>query len=745
MQGRDTSPGAKETSKTVLRKFPRKSDDKTGNIMRTEDNEILLEYLKQQSGPVERTTAMVESGLIEPTHFNNAVSYLESKGELVVINRKRIALPKTAGYVKAVIVRQNRYFLFAHPLEDEMDDIFIHATTSKNAMPGDTVMIKNIRDSEKGPSGEVDKVLEKGSRIITGTIERERGKKGQAYIIPDSGFAYHLRIIQGGELKSKDGDKVKAAVAYHPKEKRIYARVIHIYGRANSAKVCSDAIIDAAGIPTKFAVSVKHEAALTAAEPITEAEIAKRLDLRNEPIFTIDGADAKDLDDAISVKKTEKGWELGVHIADVSHYIREGTQLDQAAMDRGTSVYFSDRVIPMLPTEISNGCCSLNAGVKKLTFSALMTLDEKAELVDYRFEKTVIESKVRGVYSEVNAILDGSADEAIKEKYAPVMEGIFASQELAELLKAKSRQRGELEIETDELRFVLDDRGVCVDVALRERGLAEEMIEQFMITANRAAALYAKSAMIPFVYRVHEAPEAERLESLSELAAACGFSVRRLKEGVHQTDLSELINKAKETKYGRLISTQVLRTMAKARYDDKPLGHFGLSLQDYCHFTSPIRRYPDTSIHRILTDLISGIPIDEIQKHYEAFAKESARISSDRELRAMRAERDAEKCYAAEYMTSHIGEEYDGIVSGITNKGLFISIPSGIEGFVSLVDDAHAFFEYDGIARTTDRRNGTSYSIGDAVRVKAQSASVPLGEIDFSLVPVRAEETDEQK
>ena len=700
--------------------------------MRYEDNELILELLRQQSEPAERTQIMLLSGL-EPERFNNAVSYLDSKGELVLIRRKWIALPETAGYLKATVVRVNRSFLFAKTEKEGMSDIFVHFNASKGAMPGDLVMLKNVMDSDKGPSAEIDKIIEKGTRIITGVIEREKGRKGQAYIMPDNGFAYHLRIVPGGELKSKNGDKVKAAVIYDPVEKRIEARVIHIYGRADSAKICADAIIDGAGIPVKFSVPVKHEAARRAAEPITDEEIAKRLDLRDEAIFTIDGADAKDLDDAISVKKTSAGWELGVHIADVSHYVTKGSMLDEAAMDRGTSVYFADRVIPMLPVEISNGCCSLNAGVNKLTFSAIMTLDSKAELVDYRFEKSVINSRVRGVYSEVNTIIDGTADEETLEKYAPVLQTIRDGQELAVILKAKAKQRGELEIETSELRFVLDERGVCVGVAERERGEAEELIEQFMIMANRAAALYAKSALIPFVYRVHEAPEADRLDSLAELAAACGFQTRRLKQGVHQTDLSELIEKAKGTKYARLISTQVLRTMAKARYSPEPLGHFGLSLEDYCHFTSPIRRYPDTSIHRILTDLVSGVPIDRIQERYSEFARESAKISSDRELRAMRAERDAEKCYAAEYMTSHIGEIHPGIVSGVTSKGLFVALETGIEGFVSLVDDEHAFFEFDGTASTTDRRTGKSYSVGDSVVIKVISASVPTGTIDFEL------------
>lgn len=676
---------------------------------------------------------LIESGILETEHFNRAVSLLESEGEIIIIKRKKIALPYQAGYLRAVIVRHNKSFLFAEPESKEIDDIYIHAADSKGAMPGDTVMLKNISMTGRGPSAAVDKILVKGSRIITGVVEREKGRAGKAYVMPDNNFAYRVRIVKGGELKSKNGDKVKAAISYDQKERLIKARVIHIYGCADSAKICSDAIIDANGIPSKFSVPVKHEAALKAAEPITDEEIAKRLDLRDEPIFTIDGADAKDLDDAISVKKLEKGWELGVHIADVSHYVTAGSKLDESAMDRGTSVYFADRVIPMLPVEISNGCCSLNAGTKKLTFSAILTLDEKAELVDYRFEKSVIDSKVRGVYSEVNAILDGTADDELKEKYKAVYDEIFTAKELADILKAKAKQRGELEIESSELRFVLDENGVCTGVSERERGEAEELIEQFMISANRAAALYAKSAGIPFVYRVHEAPEEDRLETLAELAAACGFQTRRLKSGVHQTDLAELISKAKETKYSRLISTQVLRTMSKARYSSQPLGHFGLSLADYCHFTSPIRRYPDTSIHRILTDLVSGVPVDEIERKYSDFARESAKLSSDRELRAVRAEREAEKCYAAEYMASHIGEIHDGIISGVTPKGIFVCIENGIEGFVDLTAIDGAFFEFNGTTSTYDRRSGVSYSIGDEVKIKVTAASVPSGTVDFEL------------
>ena len=703
--------------------------------MNTEDNKTIIDILNEKNEALDRKELWLMSGM-DTEDFNNAVSYLESKGDIIIIKNgkeKKISLPKNEGYLRATIVRHSGSFCFAHPEYESIADVFIPGASDKGAMPGDTVILRNITMEPKGPAGEVYKIIEKGSRIITGIyLKSPYGKDGM--IQPDTGFAHSLPIVKGGSLKAKNGDKVKAAVAFDKKTKKINARVIKIYGAADSAKICADAIIDANGIPTKFTVAVKHEAAMAAAMPITDDEIAKRLDLRDEPIFTIDGEDAKDLDDAISVKKLDNGWELGVHIADVSHYVREGTLLDDSAMDRGTSVYFADRVIPMLPVEISNGCCSLNANTKKLTFSAIMTLDEKAELIDYRFEKSVIVSKVRGVYSEVNKIIDGTADESLKGKYSEVYDEIFAAQELAEILKSKAKQRGELEIESTELRFVLDENGVCIDVSERDRGNAEELIEQFMIMANRAAALYAKSAGIPFVYRVHEAPDPDKLEALAELAAVCGFNGRRLKEGVHQTDLAALINKAKETPYSRLISTQVLRSMAKARYDHRPLGHFGLSLEDYCHFTSPIRRYPDTSIHRILTDLVSGIPVDIISSKYDEFAKKSSKMSSERELRAMRAERESEKFYAAEYMTKHIGEIHQGVVSGITNKGLFVAIENGIEGFVSLIDDDRAYFEYNGTTTTKDRKSGVSYSIGDIVTIEVKAAEIALGTVDFSLL-----------
>lgn len=698
--------------------------------MKLKTKDIVITTLQRENREISRDELFKLSNISDKASYNLAISELQEDGDIILIKNKNVVLSEAMGYVKATILRSSRYFSFARPA-DGSPDIFIPCEKMKDAIPGDVVLLQDIRQEEKGLSGGVFRIVKKGDRLITGMVERYKSKLS---VIADGGFGYSIPIVRGGELRSRDGDKVRAALMYDQHERKLYCRVLSIYGKANSAKICADAIIDRYGIPSEFSKGLRAEAKRVSEEPITAEEIAKRRDLRDEAILTIDSADAKDLDDAISVKKTENGWTLGVHIADVSHYIREGSELDKEAFERGTSVYFADRVIPMLPEELSNGCCSLNSGTDKLTFSAIMNIDQKGNLCDFEFCKSIINSKVRGVYSEVNEILAGTADDELIKKYSPVEQTLKDGEELFAVLKQNAKERGELEIETTELKFVLNEAGVCIDVSTRTRGKSEEMIEQFMIMANQAAGKLAKEKNIPFVYRIHAKPEAERIAALADLAQACGFRVNKIKPGLTQRDLAELLSAAKGTRYEKLMSMQVLRTMAKAQYDDKPIGHFGLSLADYCHFTSPIRRYPDTSIHRILSALVGGMSIEEIKRKYEDFAEESAKQSSEREVRAVNGERDTEKCYAAEYMTAHIGECYDGVVEGVTAKGIFVSIPCGIEGFVNLSRLENAFFEYNGTTTTIDKRSGISYSIGDSVRIKVTAATVALGIIDYELV-----------
>ena len=552
--------------------------------MKLKTKDIVLTTLQKENREISRDELFKLSGISNKASYNLAISELQEDGDIILIKNKDVVLSEAMGYVKATILRSSRYFSFARPA-DGSPDIFIPCEKMKDAIPGDVVLLQDIRQEEKGPSAGIFRIVKKGDRLITGMVERYKSKLS---VIADGGFGYSIPIVRGGELRSRDGDKVRAALMYDQHERKLYCRVLSIYGKANSAKICADAIIDRYGIPSESSKGLRAEAKRVSEEPITAEEIAKRRDLRDEAILTIDSADAKDLDDAISVKKTENGWILGVHIADVSHYIREGSELDKEAFERGTSVYFADRVIPMLPEELSNGCCSLNSGTDKLTFSAIMNIDQKGNLCDFEFCKSIINSKVRGVYSEVNEILAGTADDELIKKYSPVAQTLKDGEELYAVLKQNAKERGELEIETTELKFVLNEAGVCIDVSTRTRGKSEEMIEQFMIMANQAAGKLAKEKNIPFVYRIHAKPEAERIATLSDLAQACGFRVNKIKPGLTQRDLAELLSAAKGTRYEKLMSMQVLRTMAKAQYDDKPIGHFGLSLADYCHFTSPI-------------------------------------------------------------------------------------------------------------------------------------------------------------
>ena len=687
----------------------------------------LLQAVDENREAVEPDVILKKIKTKDKRAFSHALNELSQEGKVVRTKKGKILSVKASGMIPAKIVSQSKSFSFARPL-DNGQDIYIPQSKMHGALLGDLVFLYHVQDSGKGPEWAVERLIQKGNRLFTGTVLRQRK---ECKLIPDSAFRFHIDIERGGTLGARDGDKVQAIVSKSSRRRELVARVIKIYGKADSAKVCADAIIDANGIARTFSSEVKDEAKRLAKRKISKKEIEKRLDLRKETVFTIDGADAKDLDDAISVKKIKDGWKLGVHIADVSHYVKEGSKLDTEAQRRGTSVYFADRVIPMLPKELSNGLCSLNAGEDKLTFSAIMRLDEAGDLQSYEFHKSVIRSKVRGVYSEVNEILSGKANKKLKEKYKPVLNSIKAAQKLAKLLADKEKQRGMVSLESGESRFVLDENGVCVDVFPRRQGESEKIVEQFMIQANVAAAMLARKADIPFVYRVHEPPERERLNTLSQLAGALGFANKNIREGVRPKDLSRLMEEAKDTPYSHMMSNQILRTMSKARYDHHPLGHFGLGLSDYCHFTSPIRRYPDTAIHRVLSALTEGRTVSAIQRKYTEFTAHAASNSSKCELRAMTAERDAEKCYMAEYMTAHLGEVYKGVISGVTARGFFVELKNTVEGFVGLEHFPQCCFQFDGLTKHTDLYTGDTLQIGDKIKVEAVAADVATGRIDF--------------
>lgn len=673
---------------------------------------------------------------IKPEHkkdFFFAFEALKTDGSIVVTKKKRVKLPdseKQKETAEGAVISLSHGFAFVRT--DEGLDVFIHEDRLNGAFLGDRVVISHMKKDAKGLSGNIESVTERASRMLTGTIHvLEDG----VMFSPDGAIRFEVAVSRKSAVLAGDGDKVQVKLRRKLHSRDFEAEIVKRYGRAGSAKVCSDAILDEYGIVTEFSQKALAEAEHAASQKITPEDLKGRLDLRDVSICTIDSESAKDLDDAISVsKKRSGGFRLGVHIADVSHYVKPDGDLDLEARSRGTSVYFADRVVPMLPKVLSNGVCSLNAGEDKLTFSALIDLDADGNIESYRFCKSVIRSKVRGVYSEVNEIFAKTASPELRKKYHPVIRSLNAAKELADLINKHFTENGSVDLDTTESVFTLNEEGVCVDVCPRTSGVSEQLIEALMITANRAAAMLAKKTGIPFVYRVHELPNPERIKTLIQLVDAAGLDSKPLKHRdgtVSSLDFADILEQARETPAQKVISHQLLRTMAKARYDVKPLGHFGLALEDYCHFTSPIRRYPDTAIHRILSAMLKSKKKDSLQQKYEAFAAEAAKMSSDAEVRAMSAERSAEDCYMAEYMLQHIGEVYNGVVSGVTQRGIFIELENSVEGFVPIGSIPDSEYRFDGALSQVDAHTGSRITIGTPMRVKAVSADVATGKIDF--------------
>ena len=681
---------------------------------------------ERKGASFDRLAAVLRVKRGERARFLLTLAKMERDGEISKDKKGRYSEPASDS-IHARMVSLQRGYGFARP-EKGGDDIFIPGRDLNEALPGDTILVKLQQGDSRGPQGSVVQILEKGGRMFTGRLAD--GADTGLQVIPDAFIRYNLPVGGQKEIIAKTGDKVRFEAEYN-RLGELSARVLFSYGSADSARVCADAIIDAAGIPNEFPDRVRDDARELAAAGITDRELSGREDLRGWTVFTIDGSDAKDLDDAISLDEVGGGWLLGVHIADVSHYVRENGSLDAEARRRGTSAYFADRVIPMLPEELSNGICSLNAGEDKLALSVILTLDKNGAITGTKIRKTIIRSCLRGVYGEVNSLFDGSAGEEVKRKYAAVRPALDSMRRLAAKLRDGAAKRGTMDLISSEPVFTLDDQGHPVDIRRRFAGESEGMIEQFMIAANVAVAAYAKKSGIPFVYRIHEQPDPKKLGVLSETAQRLGFQSVKLET---QLDLRSLMEEARETKYARLVSDRLLRSMAKARYSEKPVGHYGLSLSDYCHFTSPIRRYPDLSIHRILTSALAGVSKEEIKRRYSEFVTESSDLSSQYELRAMTAERECESCYMAEYMWHHIGEAFDGVISSISPFGLFVELPNSVEGLVRMGELPESGLEYDEVASLTDRRGRPVYTVGDAVRVRVIAADVSAGQIDFEPV-----------
>ena len=695
----------------------------------------ILNFLRgQKKGAGAKETAKkLGISKVKQTEFLQALDNLVTR-HAVQNQNGRFFFRDTAGLVRAEIVKVTGTFGFARPENEENrgeKDIFLPGRFLAGAMPGDKVLIKTKRGSGALVEGEVTSLLEARSQSFSGTVVQEGDG---LFVLPDTYVKFPIRLEKKSALTLKPGDKILATLSERgERHTALRAKLVEYFGDADKAAVCCRSILAAGGISTVFPQDALEQAAAVAGGTgIHSKEIAVREDWRDMLICTIDGADSKDLDDAISLKKTEAGWELGVHIADVSYYVTHNSPLDLEAYRRGTSVYYADSVVPMLPPELSNGICSLNPDEDRLAFSAILQLDEDAALVDYRFAKTIIRSRVKGVYSEVNALLENTASDALRQKYAGLEELFRTMQLVAEKMTQSRFARGGMDLESPETKVILDTNGVCIDVQPRTRGISERIIEEFMLTANQAAALAAQKAELPFLYRVHDAPAPDRIQALYQVLDALG--IKHKKPGTVSTgDMAAVLEQVKNTKYATVVNNLSLRAMAKAKYSPANTGHFGLVLKHYAHFTSPIRRYPDLVIHRILSGLVTGMKKENITKRFESFVQTAALATTEREIAAMTAERACTDCYKAEYMSRFVGQEFDGVISSVTAFGIYVQLPNTIEGLVRLVDFPVGVWGFDNLLSFTDSLTGNKLRLGDAVRVRIAGTQVSAGQVDMLL------------
>mgnify|MGYP001155293419 FL=1 len=623
-------------------------------------------------------------------------------------------------------------------LEGQEEEIYISKENSYNALNGDTVAIKIIseKEADKKAEGKIVKIVRHEKDTVVGTFQKNRNF---GFVVPDDkNFGTDIFISKSHWGKARNNHKVLVKIIKYPeKGKNAEGEIIEVLGGVNEAGVDMLSLIRQYELPYKFPEEVVSEAKAFG-NKINEKNLEGRRDLRQDIIFTIDGEDAKDLDDAIHVEKLTNGnYRLDVHIADVSNYVREKTELDKEAYLRGTSIYMLGRVIPMLPRELSNGICSLNAGEDRFTLSCSMEITPKAKVVSSDIYKAVIRVTERMSYTDVQKILDRS-DEKILKRYEKYISHFDLMAELANILKDKRRENGYLNLDIPESKIILDENGVAIDVKKYETYFANEIIEQFMLIANETVAEKFYWLQAPFIYRNHEAPDVDKVKELNKSLYNFGYKIKISKEEIiYPNEFAKILDEVKGKEEEKVVSNIILRTLRVAKYEAENKGHFGIASKYYCHFTSPIRRYPDLFIHRIISKYLETnyMVNDFWVKKYEKRAEKKAENCSERERVATKVEREAEDIKKAEFMESKIGEEYEGIVSSVTQFGMFVELPNTVEGLIRFEDLGNEYFIYDeNRKRLIGEKTNTTYQIGDKVKIKVKSASKLLRQIDFEIV-----------
>ena len=701
-----------------------------------ERKERILAYMESEGYvPIKRRDmrAMLSVPQEDREKFENLINELIAEGRVFETKKGKLASPKDLQMATGTFIGHARGFGFVTP-DAGGEDIFIPASETMGAMQKDRVLYKVLHKAEKGKKadGVIVRILERGQQRIVGTFEA--GSKGYGFVVADDKkIAKDIFISRENTKGAVTGHKVVVEITDYGEDRRNpEGKVIEILGHINDPRVDILSVIRRYELAVEFPEEVYAEIEHLGTE-VAEADKKGREDLRDLLTITIDGADAKDLDDAVSLKRLGNGnFELGVHIADVSHYVRENTALDKEAYARGTSVYLVDRVIPMLPHKLSNGICSLNPHVDRLALSCLMEVNGRGEVVSHRILESVINSDYRMTYTAVREILEDGTP-ALLEQYAEILPMLEDMEELRQILGEKRRKRGSVNFDLPESKIILDENGKPIDIKPYEKSIATNMIEEFMLVCNETIAENSFWQEMPFMYRSHQEPDEDKLEKMEQFLRGFGYYLRKKDGEIHPRELQKVLQKAEETDEERIITRMVLRSMMQARYTAENGGHFGLAAKYYCHFTSPIRRYPDLEIHRMIKKMLHGELDEKASVYYRRKMPDWAKHCSKQERVAEDAERDTDALKKVEFMEDKVGQIYEGIISGVTNWGIYVELPNTIEGMVALSQMDDDYYEFDEKKMLVfGKRTKKSYRLGDKVVVSVAKVDRMMGTIDFA-------------
>lgn len=708
--------------------------------------QALLSFMREQAYKpmdIQELAQVFDINKEEYKDFKKTLKAMEKEGIILRTKADKFGLPEKMGLITGKLQVHQKGFGFVIP-EDESKDIFIPSSFINGAMNGDKVIAKVVKEDVNGKKreGEIIRILERANKTIIGVYENS---KNFGFVVPeDKRIQYDIFVSKTEKNGAKTDDVVIVEITEWPEARRNpEGRIIEVLGKKGDKGIDILTIIKKHGLPEEFPEKVESFAE-NIPEEITNNEYVRRKDLRNVRMVTIDGEDAKDLDDAVSIEKLPNGnYKLGVHIADVSHYVKERNPLDKEALNRGTSVYLIDRVIPMLPKKLSNGICSLNPKVDRLALTCFMVIDKSGKVLEHELLESIIKTSERMTYTDVTKILRDKDEELIK-RYEYLYEDFKAMEELCNILHKKRMGRGAIDFNFEECKIILDKMGKPIDIKPYERAIANRIIEEFMLVCNETVAEYMYWANMPFVYRIHENPDEEKLAHFSEFIYNLGYTLKWAND-VHPRMLQEILEKVEGKKEETVVSTLLLRSMMQAKYSPECVGHFGLAARYYCHFTSPIRRYPDLMIHRIIKEFINGQIDDERNKKLVKAVEYASKQSSEMERLAEDAEREVDDLKKAEYMKERIGEEFEGIISSVTNFGFFVELPNTIEGLVHISNLDDDYYVYDERHLTLmGERTKKIYRLGETIKIKVARVEIDTHDIYFDIVEELNEEEKEE-